>query len=515
MDDLARFKVDKKAFLASPQLQEDYAEMVGFNYYNNIQEFADLYQDARIELNNDDIIHELKSKNLLYFRSKCTEKKLTLAFMYPETGMFNLNIEFDNLIIIGKDIYDSTVGSVDGEIFSSEEIRLATSDNPADQKKVNRDKLLQKVFGYQVSNKFPDMHFTPYGDQLYRITVRTNTGELKFLHNEINKEFVELLIKGMKNHANLDTYEKVVETKRKMSLDIAGHGKSEFRLSILLGIGGERAVLRRLPSQDEVEKSLTLEKLNFQPEHIELLRMMIADKRGMVWFGGETGSGKSMSLASMIVEHGRAGDSVLTIEDPCEINLSSYGVIFQIDLSETAGAREDLQMTIKRATTASLRQDPDVVLIQECRTHQDAVVAYEIPMQGHKSYSTMHAHDCAGMMLRLTHPTMMAVDPVVVASTTKGLCHMELRPMICQVCEGRGFLRSEAELCTSCRSSGYSGRIPIPEIVYFDRIPMDTEPTQMLQYAKHYISRADSAKMLYKRKLIDKKTYNEFCKDEI
>jgi twitching motility protein PilT len=117
---------------------------------------------------------------------------------------------------------------------------------------------------------------------------------------------------------------------------------------------------------------------------------------GLVIVSGPTGAGKSTTLASLL--H-RINESrrchIITIEDPIEyLHRSIQSLINQRQVGADTASFND-------ALVASLRQDPDVILVGEIRdlaTIRTAITAAET---GHLVLTTVHAGDCVGAVERL------------------------------------------------------------------------------------------------------------------
>jgi len=120
------------------------------------------------------------------------------------------------------------------------------------------------------------------------------------------------------------------------------------------------------------------------------------EQRGLVLVTGTTGSGKSTSLAAMI-EHINKNRSVniLTIEDPIEF-------IYQDDMS-TINQREvgiDVR-SFSRGLRASLREDPDVIMVGEMRDKETIETAILAAETGHLVMSTLHTLDAPETINRI------------------------------------------------------------------------------------------------------------------
>lgn len=117
---------------------------------------------------------------------------------------------------------------------------------------------------------------------------------------------------------------------------------------------------------------------------------------GLILVAGPTGSGKSTTLATLIDTINREREThIITIEDPIEyVHLSRKSIVDQRQVGVHA---PDFQS----ALVASLRQDPDVILVGEIRDRNTIRTALTAAETGHLVFATVHAPDCAGALQRL------------------------------------------------------------------------------------------------------------------
>src|SRR5216117_3347468 len=149
-----------------------------------------------------------------------------------------------------------------------------------------------------------------------------------------------------------------------MAYGVAGLGR--FRVNVFQQRGNVGLVLRMIPT-----KIKALEEL-FMPKIIEEI---CEESRGLVLVTGVTGSGKSTTLAAMIDRiNSQRPEHIITIEDPIEfLHRDKKGFVNQREVEvDTA--------SFGSALRASLRQDPDTILVGEMRdleTIQTALLAAE------------------------------------------------------------------------------------------------------------------------------------------
>ncbi len=118
--------------------------------------------------------------------------------------------------------------------------------------------------------------------------------------------------------------------------------------------------------------------------------------RGLILVTGETGSGKSTTLASMINEiNQRTAKHVITLEDPVEYQLRSAKCI--IEQREIGSDVPSFSSGLRHV----LRQDPDVILVGEMRDLETTSAAITAAETGHLVLSTLHTNSAAQTIERI------------------------------------------------------------------------------------------------------------------
>lgn len=177
--------------------------------------------------------------------------------------------------------------------------------------------------------------------------------------------------------------------KRTGSLDgalSAGDG-SRFRYNVYRRGGQYSIALRRLEDHIRPLSELGL------PDSLYRLSDL---SDGLVLLAGPTGCGKSTTLATLIDRINRNRRChIVTIEDPIEyVHPSRLSLVNQRQIGTDASNFND-------ALVASLRQDPDVILVGEIRDLDTIRTAITAAETGHLVFTTVHAPDCVGSIDRL------------------------------------------------------------------------------------------------------------------
>ena len=160
-----------------------------------------------------------------------------------------------------------------------------------------------------------------------------------------------------------------------------------FRVNIHRQRGSLAAAIRALPTEIP-----TLSELNLPA----MLAELVKPTRGLVLVCGPTGAGKSTTLAALVGELNRAESRhIITIEDPIEYeHRNGTSVIEQIEIGRDAPS-------FAAALRASLRQNPDVILVGEMRDLETVATALTAAETGHLILSTLHTSDAAQAIHRI------------------------------------------------------------------------------------------------------------------
>lgn len=162
---------------------------------------------------------------------------------------------------------------------------------------------------------------------------------------------------------------------------------TRFRMNVFRQRGTIAMAMRRLDDEFRSVDDLTL------PPQV----LKIADfKHGLVLVTGPTGSGKSTTLATIIDKINEThAKHIITIEDPLEfIHSNKMSLVRQRELHCDVPSFHE-------AVRASLREDPDVLLVGELRDLPTMRAALTAAETGHLVFSTLHTNDVVGTVSRM------------------------------------------------------------------------------------------------------------------
>ena len=169
------------------------------------------------------------------------------------------------------------------------------------------------------------------------------------------------------------------------SFEVEGLGR--YRVNAHQQRGGIGLAMRAIKSD-----APPLEELNL-PEIISRLTFL---PRGLVLVTGDTGSGKSTTLASMIqAMNDRYRKHIITLEDPVEYTFESNKCL--IEQRELGDDMPSFASGLKHA----LRQDPDIILVGEMRDLDTTALAISAAETGHLVLSTLHTVNASQTVERI------------------------------------------------------------------------------------------------------------------
>lgn len=223
-----------------------------------------------------------------------------------------------------------------------------------------------------------DLHLSVASPPVYRLHGKLQRHGSQALRAEDTEQMARELL--------AEQWEVFLQTKE-IDLAYEVKGVSRFRLNIFNQKGAisiaARVIPREIPTIEQLELPLVLQSLMTRPY-------------GLILVTGPTGSGKSTTLAAMIDYLNRnKAKHIITLEDPIEyIHEHRESVVQQ---REVGSDTKEFSLGLR----ASLRQDPDVILVGEMRDLETIRTAITAAETGHLVLATLHTNSAASTITRI------------------------------------------------------------------------------------------------------------------
>ncbi len=422
------------------------------------RKFSDRSDFVPVELDNDTLKFWVSSES---GASKASYMGLSLGL-----NVVTENREKKDLLRIMEQMYDLLEDETPEEETEEEEFIDENNIIGSSYTDAPIVKLVNQTIVKAVQQNASDIHFEGLKDYF---VIRFRVDGVLHEYKRFNKKVQEAVISRIKVMANLD----VAETRRPQDGAIrvnVGTRSVEIRVSIVPSITGEKAALRIL---DTSRGLLGLSDIGMSEKDIELFVRKLNYPNGIILVTGPTGSGKTTTLYAALKRIATRDKHIITIEDPIE---------YRIDGITQVQVNPKLDLTFSNALKYFLRQDPDVVLVGEIRDSETAKTAIAASLTGHLVLSTVHTNDAPTTLARLID---MGIEPFLLASSLLLVIGQRLVRRVCEHCkiktetpqEIRQMLREHGmdleyqyagKGCERCKSSGFSGRVGIFEMLEID-----------------------------------------------
>jgi type IV pilus assembly protein PilB len=324
-------------------------------------------------------------------------------------------------------------------------------------------KLVHSIIADGVQRGASDIHFEPRGGEM---RVRFRVDGVVFDTTTVPRTLTAGLVSRVKIMADLDIAEKRLPQDGRIGLNVDGH-YVDLRVATLPVVRGESVVMRIL---DKQKAMVDLDRLGMDEEVRDSFREATRGTNGAILVTGPTGSGKTTTLYSGLMEVNTPDKSIITIEDPVEYELEG---VKQVQVNPRSG------LTFASGLRSMVRADPDIIMVGEVRDHETAQLAIEAALTGHLVLTTLHTNSAPLAVARLIE---MGIEPYLVAAGVKCVVAQRLVRRLCD-CRVPVELSAEALFvngfqadagitayepagCVRCGGTGYRGRMGIYELMH-------------------------------------------------
>jgi len=330
-------------------------------------------------------------------------------------------------------------------------------------------RLLQSVFEDAVQVGASDVHLEP---QEGGLLIRSRIDGVLQTQTTADKRIAAALSQRLKLMAGLDISEKRLPQDGRFTLRLRERN-IDVRLSTLPSQYGESVVMRLLGHGDTVRR---LDEIGMPMDLLRRFKEVLGRSSGMVLVSGPTGSGKTTTLYAALAEIDAEQQKIITVEDPIEYRLAG---LTQVQVNDK------IELSFARVLRATLRQDPDVILVGEIRDPETAEIGLRAAITGHLVLSSLHTRDATSVPFRLLD---MGVPPFMVASSLQAMVAQRLVRKTCENCAephpptaqeagwltavagegGAGTRTLRGRGCSACNGTGYTGRLGVYEMLEMD-----------------------------------------------
>lgn len=359
----------------------------------------------------------------------------------------------------------------------SSQAGMLSSDTGDDRESNKRDSAARKLYSRLISAGYlmraSDVHLIPCKKDC-KVLMRIDGHYV--VYNYIPKDVLNKICNFLKQDGGVSENNPNFPVDGKANIFIPAATKNiDLRFSIIRSKNGFDLNIRYLS-----DGLLTFEQLGMSPINIQKYKRILKMPQGLVVQVGPTGSGKTTTLYSGLNFIKDTLENIITIEDPVEITMDG---ITQIDVDSSRQSDKPL-LTFPDAVKASLRHDPDVIVVGEMRDEKTAEEALRAATTGHLVLASLHTNDSISVFERLYH---MKVDSYSLGEVLVAVMGQRLVRRLCPHCkEEYTFVVGEKESnfwklpknskyklyrpvgCEKCNNIGYSGRIAINEILEVD-----------------------------------------------
>lgn len=277
----------------------------------------------------------------------------------------------------------------------------------------------------------------------------------------------------------------------------------DLLVSVSPGDAGE-CILMKVVSHDRLQP---LETIVVDSTALATLQTLLQQPHGLILVVGAPGSGKSTTLAAMVLACKRPDTVVGTLENPIKYPLE--GVI-QTEWNPVQG------MGFAEALQTLLNQNPQVLMVSDVHDRAAMISAISVA-QTRLVLAALPVNDLSSAF---THLRNLGIDMSLITQSLLGIVHQRLLPQLCPTCcqpqtisdaeiayygldslpgdqtfrkattldlEALKTAKADGSLCTTCQGAGYTGQFAIHEVLAVtDRISTllaEGEPSQSIYEA--------------------------------
>jgi twitching motility protein PilT len=271
--------------------------------------------------------------------------------------------------------------------------------------------LLQTV----MDNKASDLHLVAGSEPQVRLDGRLVAMELPVLDGERIEELCYALL----SESQKATFEETNELDFAVNVPDVGRFRGNLYKTLGSIAAAFRAIPHEIPSLDTLQAPA-------------IYREIVKREKGLILVTGPTGSGKTTTLGALLHEINLTERKhIICVEDPVEFLHQNKRSLFSY---RTVG--EDTE-SFSRALKASMREDPDVIMVGEMRDKETIRAAITAAETGHLVFGTLHTNSASGTINRIIDVFGGEEQPQIRAQLSVGLVAAISQMLIPKIGGGR------------------------------------------------------------------------------
>lgn len=355
----------------------------------------------------------------------------------------------------------------------------------------DNEELLNLILYAAVEDGASDVHIEFDRNDSTNCLLYTRVDGVRRVPEALTCEGSRLLIAGYVDRASQDSGDMAAIQDGAFSFFYRDNRKISVRMSATATVAGKSLTLRLIDSENAPSLATVLSPYPALLGRFEGIFASPANGKvsGMVLLSGPTGSGKSTTMGACIHMADRVSQKLVTVEDPVE---AVHAGVVQVQVSSEHGR------SFAQVLRGFLRQDPELIAPGELRDPETVQTAINAADSGHLVASTVHAGNAPDTLVKLLNylPKEFALTArQSLASSLRLICNQVLTRRLCECAASRGnfltfdeatdtekdvwqelgvplqarLLRRDPQGCFACGEDGLSGRMLVPEVLYFSR----------------------------------------------
>lgn len=259
-----------------------------------------------------------------------------------------------------------------------------------------------------------DLHITVDSPPIARI----KGSFVRLIESNLTEQDTEIMAREITDQKKFKT----LENQGEVDLSVSLPSGDRFRVNAYKQRGKYAIAIRTITSQIPSFKALGLP---------DVIATFAEKHKGLILVTGPTGSGKSTTLASLIdIINSTQERHIITLEDPIEyVHHHKKGIVNQ---REVGSDTESFHAALR----ATLRQDPDVILVGEMRDSETVSIALTAAETGHLVFSTLHTVGSAKTIDRIVD-MFPATQQQQIRTQLSTVCEGVISQQLIQTIDGR------------------------------------------------------------------------------